>query len=86
MRGGTMRAAAAATVLLLLLVLVARPCSALYVRVRQGKGKCFIEMLEDNEVVVLRFRSPDQAPLPHEPEVTSRMPAVRAAVNPGHGG
>ncbi len=67
-----------------LLVLVARPCSALYVRVRQGKGKCFIEMLEDNEVVVLRYRSPDQAPLPHEPEVAAQLPAARPAASPGH--
>ena len=44
-------------------------CEGLYVRVRQGKGKCFIEMLQEHEVLVLRYRSPDQSPLPPEPEV-----------------
>jgi hypothetical protein len=60
---------AAAGFVILLLALAVLPCAALYVRVRQGKSRCFIEMLREHEVVIVRYRSPDQAPLPPEPEV-----------------
>ena len=56
-------------VLLLALAVGPLPGDAIYVRVRQGNNRCFIEMLEKNTVVLVTYSSPDQAPLPHEPEV-----------------
>ena len=41
---------------------------AVYTKVKEGQQKCFIELLHANHVVVLKYESPDQAPLPHEPE------------------
>lgn len=69
MRRRTGIAAGSVILLLALAVPAPLPCAALYVRVRQGKSRCFIEMLREHEVVIVRYRSPDQAPLPPEPEV-----------------
>jgi len=52
-----------------LLLLVTQPCDGLYVRVRQGSSRCFIEILEKHVVVMINYKSPDQSPLPQEPEV-----------------
>jgi hypothetical protein len=43
-------------------------CEAVYTKVKQGTQKCFIELLHANKVVLLKYESPDQASLPHEPE------------------
>jgi hypothetical protein len=37
--------------------------------VSQGRMKCFIEYWEEHTVVLVTYRSPDQAPLPQEQEV-----------------
>jgi len=51
------------------LVLAALPGSeAVYTKVKQGQQKCFIELLHANRVVVVKYESPDQAPLPHDSE------------------
>ena len=51
------------------LLLVAAPLGeAVYTKVKEGQQKCFIELLHANHVVVLKYESPDQAPLPQEPE------------------
>ena len=43
-------------------------CEAIFTKVKQGQQKCFIELLHANKVVLLKYESPDQASLPHEPE------------------
>jgi len=43
-------------------------CEAVYTKVKQGTQKCFIELLHANNVVLLKYESPDQASLPQEPE------------------
>ena len=58
-----------AGLLVLLLVVSPLPFSALYVHVSQGRMKCFIEYWEEHTVVLVTYRSPDQAPLPREQEV-----------------
>lgn len=55
--------------LVLLLLVSPSPFSALYVHVSQGRMKCFIEYWDEHTVVLVTYRSPDQAPLPREQEV-----------------
>ena len=65
-RGVPAAAAAAAAVLMLAAALPG--AAALYTKVKQGQQKCFIELLHADNVVVAEYRSPDQAPLPHDAE------------------
>ena len=66
-RGGG-RGVPAAAVAVLILAAALPEAAALYTKVKQGQQKCFIELLHAENVVVAEYRSPDQAPLPHDAE------------------
>ena len=68
-RGGGRGVPAAAAAAAVLMLAAALPgAAALYTKVKQGQQKCFIELLHADNVVVAEYRSPDQAPLPHDAE------------------
>ena len=41
---------------------------ALYTKIKHGTQKCFVELMHANEVTVINYKSPDQAPLPQDAE------------------
>jgi hypothetical protein len=41
--------------------------TAVFVKVKQLETKCFIEMIR-HDIVLVHYKSPDQAELPHDPE------------------
>jgi hypothetical protein len=41
--------------------------TAVFVKVKQHETKCFIEMIR-HDIVLVHYKSPDQAELPHDPE------------------
>ena len=63
-----MRSRGLGTALLLAMITTAWECSeAVYVRVRQGRGRCFSEDVQAHVPLVITYKSPDQAPLPTQP-------------------
>eukprot|EP00286_Rhodomonas_abbreviata_P020823 CAMPEP_0181296626 /NCGR_PEP_ID=MMETSP1101-20121128/4805_1 /TAXON_ID=46948 /ORGANISM="Rhodomonas abbreviata, Strain Caron Lab Isolate" /LENGTH=200 /DNA_ID=CAMNT_0023401505 /DNA_START=90 /DNA_END=689 /DNA_ORIENTATION=+ len=50
------------------LMLPFQQTEAVYIKLMQGQTRCFIEMMQPNEVMMVKYKSPDQADLPREPE------------------
>eukprot|EP00286_Rhodomonas_abbreviata_P011189 CAMPEP_0181330440 /NCGR_PEP_ID=MMETSP1101-20121128/23901_1 /TAXON_ID=46948 /ORGANISM="Rhodomonas abbreviata, Strain Caron Lab Isolate" /LENGTH=194 /DNA_ID=CAMNT_0023439697 /DNA_START=112 /DNA_END=696 /DNA_ORIENTATION=+ len=42
-----------------------------------GKTKCFLEILRKDEVMLISYKSPDQPPLPKEPEKQAKSPHIK---------
>jgi hypothetical protein len=49
------------------LIIGDQKATAVFVKIKQHETKCFIEMIR-HDIVLVHYKSPDQAELPHDPE------------------
>ncbi len=76
---------AVAFALPLILALCPR-CDAMFFKLKQGQLRCFIELFRKNEVVIVNYKSPDQANLPREPERVPYHAGPKILVKESSGG
>lgn len=68
--------------LVAVVLLAVLPCGdAVFIKVKQGQQKCFIELMHANEPMVVKYESPDQASLPQEPDYKGHVGIYFQVVN-----
>jgi len=50
------------------LLLCSSVADAVFIKMKQGEQRCFIEELHKDEIVIVHYKSPDQSPLPQQAE------------------
>ena len=69
----------------LIVILQAQLSSAVYIKLREKQTKCFIENIVKNEVVLLIYRSPDQAALPANEAAVQNFVGVKFVASSASG-
>mmetsp|Transcript_7755 Transcript_7755/g.26173 ORF Transcript_7755/g.26173 Transcript_7755/m.26173 type:complete len:223 (-) Transcript_7755:351-1019(-) len=69
----------------LIVILQAQLSSAVYIKLREKQTKCFIENIVKNEVVLLIYRSPDQAALPANEAAVQNFVGVKLVASSASG-